>query len=159
MNKNENLTRRNRLTGFNYANPGYYLATACAMNRIHLFSRVREGQVLLQPIGSLIDEVLTDTMVSFGTMTLQDYVIMPNHVHLLVYVSLENEDHTVSELMKKLKGVSAARVRREALLPPGLRSVWQKGFHDQVIRNDAHLDQVRKYIADNPRKWEEDEYF
>lgn len=113
----------------------------------------------LHPTGRIVEDVLINTVDSLATMTLDDYIIMPNHIHVLIYVSLENEQHTVSSLMKTLKGVSATRARREALLPPGFRSMWQKGFHDEIIRNDAHLEQVRRYIADNPRKWEEDEYY
>jgi putative transposase len=40
---------------------------------------------------------------------------------------------------------------------PG-QSLWQRGFYDRIIRNDKELDRIRKYIVDNPLKWELDPY-
>ena len=34
--------------------------------------------------------------------------------------------------------------------------VWQRGYHDRIIRNDRELDAIRAYIIDNPRRWAED---
>lgn len=159
MPKDQNLTRRNRLAGFNYANPGYYFLTACSAERLPLFSKIEDGIIHLVPIGTLLESVITSSFLNFPNLTLDEYVIMPNHVHLLVYVDLANEHVSASSLMKTIKGASMASVRKAGLLPSGMRTIWQKGFHDEIIRNDAHLERVRAYIQDNPRKWAEDEYF
>jgi len=37
--------------------------------------------------------------------------------------------------------------------------VWQRGFHDHVVRSSRELEAIRKYIAENPRRWSEDRYF
>jgi REP element-mobilizing transposase RayT len=37
-------------------------------------------------------------------------------------------------------------------------SVWQRNYYEHIVRNDIDLDQTRQYIANNPAKWDLDEY-
>ncbi|MCK4907710.1 MAG: hypothetical protein KAS64_09170, partial [Spirochaetes bacterium] len=37
-----------------------------------------------------------------------------------------------------------------------IHQIWQKGFYEHIIRNDDELNNIRKYIQDNPHKWEEE---
>ena len=37
--------------------------------------------------------------------------------------------------------------------------VWQSRFYDRIIRNDAEYNRIRKYILDNPQKWDKDKLF
>jgi hypothetical protein len=41
---------------------------------------------------------------------------------------------------------------------PGI-PIWQRNYYDHVIRNESDLFEKRKYIIDNPAKWNEDEYY
>ena len=83
---------------------------------------------------------------------------MPNHVHLLISINqaAENDNGrliiapTVSRIIKQFK----SEVTKKAGF-----SLWQKGFYDHIIRNDADYESVWIYIDENPLKWENDEYY
>ncbi len=146
------------MLGFDYSNPGYYFVTTCTHMRRCCLSTITDNNMELSVIGQIVDDLIQDVFASSDTAMLDEYVIMPNHVHLLIYLSLDNADVTISDLVKRIKGASAAAVRREGLLGADVGPLWQKGFHDEITRNDQHLERVRAYIADNPRKWHEDKY-
>ena len=92
--------------------------------------------------------------------------IMPNHIHLIVYVptAREIEDgnerrlfrapKSLSSLMAQFKANVTHRVRE--LLNDESYKVWQRGFHDRVIRNEKELERIRTYIIENPNRWASD---
>jgi len=51
---------------------------------------------------------------------------------------------------------ASATLRINALSKTPRAPVWQRGYHERIIRDEDHLARVREYIADNPRKWAED---
>lgn len=71
---------------------------------------------------------------------------MPNHVHALV--QLKNEV-TLQKLMRTWKGISSRNIGQIINRPPPL---WQEGYWDRMIRNEAHYLRCRKYIRNNPEK-------
>lgn len=82
---------------------------------------------------------------------------MPNHMHLLVHVHegvVRRNGNVVSDLVASIKGRTTHRARQ---FTPGL-VVWQRGFHDSVIRDEQMLREVRRYIQENPAKWVLDRY-
>ena len=78
---------------------------------------------------------------------LGDFVIMPNHVHLLIAPRAEWALETVMQSLKRYcaRQINAALPRREV-------SLWQKSFYDHIIRDDAELARCREYIRLNPVK-------
>ena len=64
--------------------------------------------------------------------------------------------HGLAEIVRAFKTFSARRIN-EMRHTPGT-SVWQRGFYDHVIRNDRELAAIRRYIADNPRRWAADKH-
>ncbi len=83
-----------------------------------------------------------------------NYVIMPNHIHLLIRI--ENDSRrtqfapTVSRIIKQFKGSVTKQL--------GM-SVWQKGFYDHVVRDEYDYQVRWQYIDENPPKWAEDELY
>ncbi len=77
---------------------------------------------------------------------IQDFVIMPDHVHLLITV---NENMTIEKAMQLIKGGFSYRLKREFGFPG---EIWQKGFSEVRVNKDEDLLQFRKYIALNPVK-------
>ncbi|WP_295632444.1 transposase [uncultured Intestinimonas sp.] len=76
---------------------------------------------------------------------------MPNHVHMILVLTSQGGRTlcapTVSRVIKQFKGV----VTKRAGLP-----LWQKSFHDHIIRNEADYLRIWQYIDTNPLKWRED---
>jgi type I restriction enzyme R subunit len=75
-----------------------------------------------------------------------DFIIMPNHVHLLV-TPVPGEDLEV--ILKRMKGASAVECNR-LLRRSG--SFWQAESYDHIVRSLEQLREYRKYIAENPAK-------
>jgi putative transposase len=59
-------------------------------------------------------------------------------------------------IVRGVKSAVTAAARKER---PGVGPVWQRGYHDRIIRSEAELERFRQYIADNPQQWELDRYF
>lgn len=73
---------------------------------------------------------------------------MPNHIHLLL--TLNDSETSVSSIINQIKG----KITRQLGY-----SVFQKSFHDHIIRTPAEFERVWDYIENNPRKWNEDMYY
>jgi REP element-mobilizing transposase RayT len=82
-----------------------------------------------------------------GTRTrLHAWVVMPNHVHVLAQIL---EGHTLPRTMASWKGFTAREINRH--LGRG-GTLWQKGYHDRLIRDWRHFGHAVRYIRQNPRK-------
>jgi len=115
------------------------------MDRI--LDMARSGPVYLrQPdIASLVVAALQHGDCQLGRYQLHSFVVMPNHVHLLVTPQV-----AASLLLGPLKGFTA----HEANGIPGLRGrpFWQDESYDHLIRSKAEFERVRAYIENNPVK-------
>jgi REP element-mobilizing transposase RayT len=159
-NSRENLTSRYRLREFNYSTPGYYFLTLPVANRAEVLGCIDDYEMVLSDLGSAVHELIISSTRRFPHLTVEQFVVMPNHVHVLTYISIENETTTPSHYVKWLKGTStlAYRAAVRAGSCPNLGSkLWQVGFNDEIVRNDAHLENVRRYIAENPARRSDDE--
>ncbi len=78
---------------------------------------------------------------------LLNFVIMPNHVHVLF---IPSGGETLPETLKGWKGVSSRLVHREGLSE--LNPFWQPDYFDRLIRGPEHLDRTFEYIRENPAK-------
>ena len=159
-------TRRVRKDGHDYSYPGFYFVTICTSNRQHLFGQIENDSIQYSPAGEMITAVIQSVGSKFETVSLDQYVVMPNHIHILVGLSvrmqdLAGEDH----LANVVKWIKNASVRRYSL---GVRQggwrryegdLWQKGYHDHIVRNESELDTIRRYIATNPESWEKDKFY
>ena len=77
---------------------------------------------------------------------LHDFVIMPDHVHLLVTVE---DEMTIEKAMQLIKGTFSYRLKKEFGY---LGEVWQRGFSEVRVYDDASFARHREYIAENPVK-------
>jgi len=76
------------------------------------------------------------------------FCVMPNHWHALI-LPPERNTPPIKELMRRLKGRTAKRIRREL---GGTGPVWQREWFDRWLRNDAELERCVAYIRNNPVK-------
>ncbi len=96
-------------------------------------------------MAALFIEVLRGYMRS-GKMTVHDFVIMPNHVHILMAIPGEM---SIEKAMQLIKGSFSFRANKEL----GFRGeVWQRGYSDVQILDDQSFQQHREYIENNPVK-------
>ena len=80
------------------------------------------------------------------------FVIMPNHVHMIIQLLGE---HTVREVMHSIKSFTAIRINK---IMNRSGSVWKKEYFDRMIRNKDHLQNCLDYIRKNPEFLREGEF-
>ncbi len=103
------------------------------------------GRALLQSErnATLLIEVLRSYVVA-GKFELHDFVVMPDHVHLLITVS---GNSTIEKAMQFVKGGFSYRLKREFGY---LGEVWQHGFSELRVEDRESFVRHREYIAQNP---------
>ena len=131
----------NRLPKPNYDQPGAYFITVCTDAPGNIFW---EG-ASLSPWGKLLDQVIRDVPRHYAFLTVDHYVIMPDHVHLLLRIHAPG-GKGISTVVQQMKGALSKAIGR---------SIWQKGFYDHIIRNDADYIVRWKYIDGNIPRWQE----
>ncbi len=166
-----------RMVGYDYSQTGLYFVTICTRGREKYFGEVKEGAMELSGIGEIVKEELLKTGEIRPNVNIDEWVIMPNHVHVIIALdnqavethcnaSLQREmnykntfgpqRNNLSSIVRGFKGAVARRVVKELNIS---NFAWQSRFHDHIIHDDRSLEKIRQYILENPTKWFEDEMF
>ena len=157
--KNDLLERKNpRLQGYNYSRKGVFFLTICTIDKQKLFCELDAGEhgVLrkFSKIGKVAETAIENISKIYKQVTIDKYVIMQNHIHMILI--LVNEDGstmcspTISGIIKQCKEYVTKQIGY---------SIWQKSFHDHIIRNEPEYQKIWQYINDNPQKWADDCYY
>ena len=110
-------------------------------------SRTSEGKAILQTdrMATLFADVLRG-YIRAGKFIVHDFVVMPNHVHLLITV---NGDMTIEKAMQLIKGNFSFRAKTEL----GVHGeIWQRGFSDVRVKDAKSFQSHQSYIYNNPIK-------
>lgn len=155
----ENRRKSLRLPNYDYGQAGGYFITICTKGQEELLSTVGAGHlagpvVKLTEIGTILETLILQLPQAYPTVTIDKYVIMPNHVHLLIQIAQSGPAGCPAPTMPKIIGALKSMTTRQAGSP-----VWQRGYYDHIIRDEADHLRIWEYIDTNPAKWEEDEYF
>ena len=155
----------NRLPHFDYSTPGAYFITICTQNRLPILSSIVGGgafdapHIQLTRAGQTVYKYI-DSGNRIPGLSVEKYVVMPNHIHMIVLVH-----NTVSH------GMSKAPSRANAVIPHFVstlkrfchqdigQKIFQRSYHDHVIRNERDYLKIWEYIDSNPAKWQEDCFY
>ena len=152
--------KQNRLTEYDYSTPHAYFITICTNNRRNLFW-MNTGAIIHDPkdiqlsrYGMLVEASIKEISKHYPSVSVDNYAIMPDHVHLLLQIHTDCGGHamnapTISTVVRLMKG----SVSKQAGF-----SVWQKGFHDHVVRNEEDYQEIWKYITGNPLRWADESW-
>ena len=156
-----------RWKGFDYSSRGLYFITACTSGRELLFGEVANGRCQLSPAGQAVRAAWYGLQERFAEVQFDAFVVMPNHMHaILVNVGTglpaggrfiqgaASSAPTVGRIMRAFKSVSAIEVNR--LLGRNGQPVWQRNYYERVVRNHSEAEAIRRYIGENPARWELD---
>ena len=155
----------NRIPHFDYSTPGAYFVTICTQDKAPLLSTVVGGGALDAPDVRLsrYGEIAQKYILSGNRIpgvTVDKYVIMPNHIHLILLV-----EETATA------GTSRAPSPTNAVIPHFVstlkrfchrdfgKKIFQRSYHDHVIRNEASYQKIWQYIDNNPTLWQEDCFY
>ena len=156
-------TRRSaRLPKYDYGKQGVYFVTFCTYQRQCTLSTVGrddlgEPSLRLSVIGKIVEHYIRTIPGAYPYVSIDSYVIMPNHVHMLISVLCDDGAPRSSRPTELVPRIIAA-LKRFSNQDAG-RNLWQRSFYDHVIRDDADYAVKYNYILDNPRRWAEDEYY
>ena len=155
-----------RLKVYDYNTPGAYFITICTADRKCLLSDITVGEGLAPPeakptaIGQIVEEQILDLSRRYPSISVDKFVIMPNHVHLLILLTAgklsggASPSPTVIDVVRTMKSITARLVSARF----GLKPLWQRSFHEHVIRNERDYLESWQYIDNNPARWAEDCY-
>lgn len=172
-----------RLKNWDYAAAGYYFVTICTRHRQPFFGRVQGGVMRLSPVGEIARRCWVEIPHHFDHAAIDEFVVMPNHVHGLVVLydnTVETrpaetrpaETRHVASLpeprefgplkpgsLSKIVQAYKAAVTRLARMEGFRDFAWQPRFYDHIVRDRRALQNIRRYIRENPQKWELDRYY
>ena len=112
---------------------------------------------ILTPIGKIVEECILSLSLHNNGIRLDKYVIMPNHIHLLLrFVPAEGGQSRppLQKVMQSLKSVTTRKCWEF-----GISKLWQRSFYDHVIRSETDYLKIWQYIEENPLRWSEDVFF
>ena len=162
MSEQTPLPRRKspRLQGYDYSQPGLYFVTLCSYKKRKLFGNVAEDSIAAR----LLWEAWGETMGQYPGVSSDHFVVMPNHVHGIVQIQRADTGSapTLPDVMQAFKRLSTLRYIeqvRKGKLQPFERHIWQRSFHDHVIRSEKDYQKIWEYIDNNPLKWELDCFY
>lgn len=173
-----------RMKGYDYSLPGAYFVTLLSHGRACLFGEIKEGNMSQSAIGKSIIECWLRIPNNFDNISLDEFSLMPNHMHGIIFI---HEAHgkgeafadfgstkpgivsanasplrpvgtqlgSLSAIIQNFKSVSTRRVNR-LYVEPG-NKIWQRNYHERIIRNERELNTIRGYIRDNPLNWDLDQ--
>ena len=136
-----------RLPRHNYAWSGAYFVTVCAQLPEPLFE--------IPELRSILEETWKALPERFPGITLDEFVVMPDHLHFIVWLddTVENPPSLgdVMQAYKSLTTVAWLRHIKTAGLECSGR-FWQRDYFERVIRDTQELEQTRQYIRNNPSR-------
>ena len=164
-----------RLRAYDYSQPGAYFVTLCTHNRQCMFGNISDNEMLLNSQGRIVEEEWLRTAHIRRQVTLDTFVVMPNHIHGIVVINESTfsanvgatrrvapthgghgpAPGTLGAIVGQFKSTATKRINASRGSPKSL--VWQRNYYEHVVRNEESLNRIREYIVNNPQHWDADE--
>lgn len=160
-----------RLQYFDYSTSGAYFVTMCIKNMECVLGNIVHGETVLSCVGEIVYKYWNELPIYFDNVSLDEYVFMPNHMHGIVIIENEYGDHnrckggvtppqrttpqrkpTLGQIVAYFKYQSTKTINKIHNTP--CKPFWQRNYYEHIIRNDTDLNRIRKYIINNPSKWQ-----
>ncbi|OGC82549.1 MAG: hypothetical protein A2W07_01950 [candidate division Zixibacteria bacterium RBG_16_43_9] len=166
MNSIQKERKLNRLKEYDYSKCGYYFVTICIIRGVEYFGKIDNEKMVLNQYGKIAQEYWSEIPNIYDKVEIDEFIIMPNHIHGIIIIQENDNKRTeqcsvptntesgyglLSKVIKSFKNAVTKKNRQEL----GVNNFqWQRSFYDHVIRNEKSLYEIRKYIINNPLKWD-----
>jgi REP element-mobilizing transposase RayT len=160
-----------RLREYDYTQARAYFVTVCSHKQRCIFGRVVDGEMLWTELGRVIAACWNEIPHHFLNARLDASVLMPNHVHAIIVIAREAvrardnvgathasplrprgpKRQSVAAIAGSFKSASTKRIN-QMRGTPGL-PLWQRNYHEHVVRNEHGMKRIREYILTNPVGW------
>jgi putative transposase len=178
----DNKNRKSiRIQGYDYSQNGAYFVTICTHNKQCLFGQVESGKMVLNKLGLLVEGVWRDISKHYKSVLIDEFVIMPNHVHGIIWLqdsweqlgamnhaptAVTNDANvgaqfiapnprktqpTLGEVVRAFK--ARASQASKTIRAVDSKILWQRNYYEHVVRNEPDLQAIREYINNNPKQW------
>ena len=152
-----------RLKNYGYSQNGYYFITICTHNKQKILCNiVGEGFPLpqLTENGEILKNIILSVNKKYNCVNIDKYVIMPNHIHIIFCIQNNGRGDpspTISHVVGWLKYNATTQVNKKNNTS-GYK-IFQRSFHDHIIRGEKDYLKIWNYIDTNPQKWKEDCFY
>lgn len=165
-----------RLKGYDYSQNGAYFITVCTQNRAIILDNA--------DIKSIVQKWWNALPEKFPAVRTDRFVIMPNHIHGIIFIDVGADHHTslsnvgadqrvcpldngqshriaptlgtIVQWFKTMTTNEYFRAARTENATPTAGKLWQRNYYERIIRNETDLHSIREYIIENPSRWQED---
>ncbi|MEW6194168.1 MAG: transposase [Bacteroidota bacterium] len=156
---------------FDYCTEGYYFVTICTEEMRSYFGKISKGEMKLNSMGKIVEKCWHAIPEHFKNIELDYFQIMLNHIHGIIIVNgvgnanlafpkmnngnakfaspTDRTKMTLSKVIQQFK--RQVTIETRSIINT---KIFQRSFYDRIIRNEKELYNIRKYIVDNPLKWE-----
>lgn len=146
------VRKRSRLPTFDYRTPGAYCVTICAYRRKAIFGCCVDDELRPTAAALAVERCWAEIPVHFGTVDIDVFVVMPNHVHGILL--FEDGAPTLPTVIGSFKSAASRDIRMLSSLTSV--PVWQRGYYERVVRTEEELEAIRRYVLENPSAWTAD---
>ncbi len=165
-----------RLKGYDYSQDGIYFVTICTKNKECIFGEIlknKKGEKSFAPTrgGEIVKKCWEEIPEHYPKVILKEFIIMPNHIHGILMIknfctvgakdfspkssNPKGTSKTIGAIVRGFKVGVTKWFRGNT----DIYEVWQRSFHEHIIRDEKRLIMIQNYIENNPEKWEEDMFF
>lgn len=146
--------KRLRLQGYDYGSEGCYFLTICTEHRKNLLSTVVGGddlgapkEIKLKPYGKIVEKYILSMEKAYDSIKIENYIIMPNHIHLMILIDTYGLPRSSAPTIPNVVTAFKKFVNRDCK-----RNIWQRGYIDHIIRNQADYENHWNYVEYNALK-------
>ena len=146
--------KSNRLPGYDYSSENYYFLTICTHNKQCIFGKPKE----LNALGEIAKECIEEIPRIYSSLKVDHYIVMPNHIHMILVLEYLDSNDLHLEIPKIIGQYKMAVSKKIHKIFPNL-IVWQRSFHDHIIRSQQAYEKIWNYVEYNDQKWEDDCFY
>ena len=160
-------------------NGGAYFVTICTRDMVHYFGEIVSGEMNMTEIGEYVQQCIKNIPQHNTYANVPAFVVMPNHVHLIVIIDDKNADSICRDVPwrvstygknETMQTIANQQGRLSTMIGGFKQSVtryanansisfaWQTRFHDRIIRDHDEMNRIAEYIENNVVRWESDEF-
>lgn len=156
-----------RASWWDYGSNATYFVTICTKNRIHFFGHIEDGMMFYEEIGEIAHECWQVIPQHFPFVILDEFVIMPNHIHGIIIINKppeKQEEWQTNKFGPQSKNLASiirgfkVGVKKYATIN-GIDFAWQTRYHDHIIRNEPSFYRIKNYIKNNSKNWTDDRFY
>lgn len=152
-----------RLKNYDYSQAGFYFITICCQDGIGYFGDIQNGNLILNDAGKMIEYWYFQIEKKYLDIQCLEMIVMPNHFHCIFQnIGTEKIISPLSQIIQWFKTMTTneyIRGVKNLLWPPFHSKLWQRNYHEHIIRHEKAYQNIATYIINNPLLWEKDKFY